>query len=380
MVLSLRDELRSSDSRFTPFTPGPLTLHTEGSRRPAEQQPRYIVLMCLDPGAAGDSSQTILTPIEQVVSGRRQTTCRYSSGRARRSSRGPLHSSAVKAARFACPSETSARSRTCWNPLMIRYRCRGPDEPGDRLLCGTPGSWHKMATRGHYRDRQPPVDARPHRHGTAKRAPPPPPAAADSVGVNPLSSGGVTPLFELGWEPRDVELPAEASELARQKRLKAADDGSARMSVDPGPNADFIDLFERAANPEDPKELLKLFLSRVESRVASGPVPGRESLADSWRAARRKRTVTAEEVMASPSSVMLVKGLFNAYFRDDLYGALRRDDTIILSSGSVDEELYGLPAHAGLHRVRRSARLVRLLRFTWPDAAARHSPATKPRA
>ena len=161
--------------------------------------------------------------------------------------------------------------------------------------------------------------------------------------MNPLSSGGVTPLFELGWEPRDAELPAEASELARQKRLKAADDGSARMSVDPGPNADFIDLFERAANPEDPKELLKLFLSRVESRVASGPVPGRESLADSWRAARRKRTVTAEEVMASPSSVMLVKGLFNAYFRDDLYGALRRDDTIILSSGSVDEELYGLP-------------------------------------
>ena len=69
VVLSLRDELRSSDSRFTPFTPGPLTLHTEGSRRPAEQQPRYIVLMCLDPGAAGDSSQTILTPIEQVVSG-----------------------------------------------------------------------------------------------------------------------------------------------------------------------------------------------------------------------------------------------------------------------------------------------------------------------
>jgi hypothetical protein len=69
VVLSLRDELRSSDSRFAPFTPGPLTLHTEGSRRPAQQQPRYIVLMCIDPGAAGDSSQTLLVPIEQILGG-----------------------------------------------------------------------------------------------------------------------------------------------------------------------------------------------------------------------------------------------------------------------------------------------------------------------
>lgn len=36
--------------------------------------------------------------------------------------------------------------------------------------------------------------------------------------------------------------------------------------------------------------------------------------------------------------------LFNWFFRDDLYGELRSDNTRLLSSGSVDEEVWGLPA------------------------------------
>lgn len=67
VVLSLQDGLRSDADQLTPFTPRALTLHTEGSRRPAAQQPRYIILMCLDPGDAGDASQTVLVPIGPIV-------------------------------------------------------------------------------------------------------------------------------------------------------------------------------------------------------------------------------------------------------------------------------------------------------------------------
>lgn len=67
VVLSLRDDTRSEDDRLTPFTHRALTLHTEGSRRRVEQQPVFIVLMCLDPGAAGDSAQTILVPVSEVI-------------------------------------------------------------------------------------------------------------------------------------------------------------------------------------------------------------------------------------------------------------------------------------------------------------------------
>jgi hypothetical protein len=157
-------------------------------------------------------------------------------------------------------------------------------------------------------------------------------------------SGEPPRLFDLRWEPRETHVPAEARELARRKQLRFTTEEAAVTSVSPGPTADLLDLFERATNPEDPRELLELFLSRVESRVtAANVVPGREGRAEAWRSTRRRRTVTAAEVMASHSTVVLVKELFNAYFRDDLYGDLRRDDSIILSSGSVDEELYGLP-------------------------------------
>jgi len=67
VVLSLRDNVRSEDDRLAPFTSKALTLHTEGSRRLVQQQPRFIVLMCLDPGAAGDGAQTILVPVAEIV-------------------------------------------------------------------------------------------------------------------------------------------------------------------------------------------------------------------------------------------------------------------------------------------------------------------------
>jgi aspartate/methionine/tyrosine aminotransferase len=38
-----------------------------------------------------------------------------------------------------------------------------------------------------------------------------------------------------------------------------------------------------------------------------------------------------------------VKELFNVYFRDHLYGKYRSDDNIILSSGSVDHDIFNMP-------------------------------------
>lgn len=67
VVLSLQDDQRSEADQLTPFTPRPLTLHTEGSRRPTDQQPRFIILMCVDPGSAGDASQTVLVPIPAIL-------------------------------------------------------------------------------------------------------------------------------------------------------------------------------------------------------------------------------------------------------------------------------------------------------------------------
>ncbi|HTZ44969.1 MAG TPA: TauD/TfdA family dioxygenase [Jatrophihabitans sp.] len=66
VLLNLRGESRSAAVALAPFTTGELTLHTEGSRRPADRQPRYIVLMCLEPGLAA-GAQTLLVPASAVL-------------------------------------------------------------------------------------------------------------------------------------------------------------------------------------------------------------------------------------------------------------------------------------------------------------------------
>lgn len=102
-----------------------------------------------------------------------------------------------------------------------------------------------------------------------------------------------------------------------------------------------IDLFEKAANPADPFELRDLYLGRVETETGGGD---RSSPAAAlWHAARRQRTVNPAEILASRALVRMTKELFNAFFRDDLYGTRRNDETIILSSGAVCEESFGLP-------------------------------------
>lgn len=59
------DAGRTSDASLQPFATNFLTLHTEGSTRPADRQPRYIVLMCCEPGY-GTAARTVLVPMAEV--------------------------------------------------------------------------------------------------------------------------------------------------------------------------------------------------------------------------------------------------------------------------------------------------------------------------
>ncbi|QTI49247.1 hypothetical protein JYK04_07118 [Streptomyces nojiriensis] len=56
---------RTSDVSLQPFTTNFLTLHTEGSARPARRQPRYVLLMCCAQGNSG-TARTVLVPMAMV--------------------------------------------------------------------------------------------------------------------------------------------------------------------------------------------------------------------------------------------------------------------------------------------------------------------------
>ncbi|MDG4829591.1 TauD/TfdA family dioxygenase [Solwaraspora sp. WMMD1047] len=66
VVLHLRQETLSGRVEHAPFEPRELLLHTEGSRRPAGRQPRFIALYCVDPGD-DPGSQTVLVPFSAVL-------------------------------------------------------------------------------------------------------------------------------------------------------------------------------------------------------------------------------------------------------------------------------------------------------------------------
>ena len=138
--------------------------------------------------------------------------------------------------------------------------------------------------------------------------------------------------------------PARGIDVPREVSLAAA--GAWKMSQDPGPFVPAVDqrtleVYRRAANPEDPIELRDLWLGRVEHELGSH---GRRlEMAERWRLSRVRREVDPEEVLSARSTVRFVKELFNWFFRDDLYGDLRGEARVMLSGGSVDETSWGLP-------------------------------------
>ena len=110
--------------------------------------------------------------------------------------------------------------------------------------------------------------------------------------------------------------------------------------LDPTVDDRMLEIFRRAADPNDPIELRDLWLGRVECETGRILRPKQAEL---WRTSHARRSFLADEVFNSRAAVRFVKEMFNAYFRDDLYGELRSVDNLILSSGSVDEQEFGLP-------------------------------------
>ncbi|MCC3769585.1 pyridoxal phosphate-dependent aminotransferase [Streptomyces sp. UNOC14_S4] len=141
-------------------------------------------------------------------------------------------------------------------------------------------------------------------------------------------------LFDARPAGRRPSVPPEARAAAAPG---TADDG--RVFV-PSVDERTLDVYARALDPRDAFELRDLWLGRVEHETGGD---GRPWLAEGWRRAPVRRTVHPDEVLSSRATVRFVKELFNWYFRDDLYGRLRPRVAVILSSGSVSEEAWGLP-------------------------------------
>jgi aspartate/methionine/tyrosine aminotransferase len=141
-------------------------------------------------------------------------------------------------------------------------------------------------------------------------------------------------LFDSPITPRSyaVQLPAQSHQLMEHQCVE-------RFS--PQMDQHFKEIFERAKNPENALELHQLFLSRVECEL--GELSTRKDRQELWKNSRKLRTATEQEILSSPGTVTFIKELFNSYFRDDLYGEFQDDSNIIFSSGSLNEELWGLP-------------------------------------
>lgn len=114
--------------------------------------------------------------------------------------------------------------------------------------------------------------------------------------------------------------------------------GSVRDRYLPMVDTLLIDVFERVSDPRDPVALRDLFLSYVEATTSGGD----PFVARNWHQSKRLRNFSSEEILNSSATITFVKELFNSFFRDDLYGNRRNDETVILSSGAVCEEAFGL--------------------------------------
>lgn len=68
VILNLVTEYAPTDDvSLQPFAANYLTLHTESSARKRAEQPRFIVLMCVEPGDEGANAQTVIVPMHDVA-------------------------------------------------------------------------------------------------------------------------------------------------------------------------------------------------------------------------------------------------------------------------------------------------------------------------
>ncbi|MEV0266921.1 pyridoxal phosphate-dependent aminotransferase [Streptomyces sp. NPDC050617] len=140
-----------------------------------------------------------------------------------------------------------------------------------------------------------------------------------------------------------AHLPAPRSTPSQAGRPRTAPAVAAPLGGTDGhaPVDELRSVFERAPDPADTGRLLELFVGQQEATV---PPVGRDAARDAWVSSRRRRTLSSRELLEQPALPHLVKSVFDFYFRDDLYGYWAGQEPIILSSGSFDETVFGLPA------------------------------------
>src|ERR1700746_1344521 len=147
----------------------------------------------------------------------------------------------------------------------------------------------------------------------------------------------IVQLFASPLKSRAFDVPEQAKHTAaRVRQIK-----NSRTIFAPTTDERTFEVYDRAKNPDDPFELRDLWLGRVEDEL--GGAVHRTELAKYWRASRARRRVNAQQILSSRATVRFVKELFNWFFRDDLYGEFRSTHNLILSSGAVDEQAFGLP-------------------------------------
>ena len=144
-------------------------------------------------------------------------------------------------------------------------------------------------------------------------------------------------LFGEQCAARAYTTPREAQRYAAQLPGMMLPD----VPFSPGVDESVVEVFRAAENPADPFELRDLWLARTEH--ALGEAAHRPWLAECWRAARMRRTISADEVLNSRTTVRFVKEMFNFFFRDDLFGELPCTEPVVLCTGAVDEASWGLP-------------------------------------
>lgn len=145
-----------------------------------------------------------------------------------------------------------------------------------------------------------------------------------------------------GWHDRGLfdDMPAPRPAHIPAQRRPAALPSTVPPGFGGGPLEELRRAFERAADPADVRELLRLFVGEVES---SAPPIGLPDARRAWSLSRRRRTLSSRDLLDQPALPRLVKSVFDFYFRDDLYGHWADTEPIVLSSGSYDETVFGLP-------------------------------------
>ena len=162
--------------------------------------------------------------------------------------------------------------------------------------------------------------------------------------MDTLSTGGTT--WEIGRAPPSRLFASfrddHAHLLGMERTLPVTEqEEKAEGGLTPSADERLVEIYRRARDPDDPKELRNLFLGRIETELRAGP--RRAELAGLWAARPPVREFDEQAVLSSRATARFIKELFNWFFRDDLYGGLRSPDHLILSSGSVDETIFGLP-------------------------------------